>query len=76
VRQVVLLADNTLLQVHTHGIRHIKPGRPVMEWQTPGRRLIEKATANERQVNNAALARALAEALALALALALASRKR
>jgi hypothetical protein len=33
-----------------HGVRHIQPGRPVMEWQTPGRRLIEKATANERQV--------------------------
>lgn len=45
-----LLADNAMLQVHAHGIRHIRPGKPVNEWKTPGKRIIDKATANERQV--------------------------
>lgn len=48
--EVKLLADNAMLQVHTHGIRHIRPGRPVNEWKTPGRKVIEQASANERQV--------------------------
>ncbi|TFJ87655.1 hypothetical protein NSK_001005 [Nannochloropsis salina CCMP1776] len=48
--EVKLLADNAMLQVHTHGIRHIRPGRPVNEWKTPGRKSIEQASANERQV--------------------------
>ena len=39
-----------MLQVHAQGIRHIRPGRPVNEWKTPGRKQIERATANERQV--------------------------
>jgi splicing factor 3B subunit 3 len=47
---VKLLADNAMLQVHAHGIRHIRPGKPVNEWKTPGKRIIDKATANERQV--------------------------
>ena len=47
---VKLLADNAMLQVHAHGIRHIRPGRPVNEWKTPGRKIIERASANERQV--------------------------
>lgn len=46
-----LLADNAMLQVHAHGIRHIRPGKPVNEWKTPGKRIIDKATANERQVS-------------------------
>ncbi len=48
--EVQLLADNAMLQVHAHGIRHIRPARAVNEWKTPGRKQIERATANERQV--------------------------
>ena len=48
--EVQLLADNAMLQVHAQGIRHIRPGRPVNEWKTPGRKTIERASANERQV--------------------------
>ena len=48
--QVVLLADNALLQVHANGIRHIRPDQRTSEWKTPGRRTIEKAAANSRQV--------------------------
>lgn len=52
---VVLLADNALLQVHTEGIRHLRRDehtgeQRVMEWKTPGKKVIEKATANSRQV--------------------------
>ena len=48
--QVVLLADNALLQVHANGIRHIRPDQRTSEWKTPGRRIIERAAANSRQV--------------------------
>ncbi|KAL6757658.1 CPSF A subunit region-domain-containing protein [Haematococcus lacustris] len=45
-----LLADNSLLQVHPGGLRHIRPDRRMNEWKVPGRRQITKATSNERQV--------------------------
>ena len=48
--EVVLLADNSLLQVHSNGIRHIKPDSRVAEWKAPGRKQIDKASANARQV--------------------------
>ena len=48
--EVVILADDALLQVHATGIRHIRPDKRVSEWKTPGRKLIEKASANSRQV--------------------------
>ena len=48
--EVALLADDALLQIHSTGIRHIRPGRPVIEWKTPGRKQIEKASTNSRQV--------------------------
>lgn len=48
--QVVLLADNALLQVHANGIRHIRPDQRTSEWKTPGRRTVEKAAANSQQV--------------------------
>ena len=47
---VALLADDALLQVHADGIRHVRPDRRVNEWKTPGRRRLERAAANERQV--------------------------
>jgi splicing factor 3B subunit 3 len=48
--QVVLLADNALLQVHSQGIRHIRPDQRTSEWKTPGKRMIERAAVNSRQV--------------------------
>jgi splicing factor 3B subunit 3 len=48
--EVVVLADDALLQVHATGIRHIRPDKRVSEWKTPGRKQIEKASANSRQV--------------------------
>eukprot|EP00197_Chlamydomonas_leiostraca_P002569 CAMPEP_0202858070 /NCGR_PEP_ID=MMETSP1391-20130828/754_1 /ASSEMBLY_ACC=CAM_ASM_000867 /TAXON_ID=1034604 /ORGANISM="Chlamydomonas leiostraca, Strain SAG 11-49" /LENGTH=642 /DNA_ID=CAMNT_0049536943 /DNA_START=87 /DNA_END=2011 /DNA_ORIENTATION=- len=45
-----LLADNSLLQIHPNGLRHIRPDRRINEWKVPGRRTITKATTNERQV--------------------------
>lgn len=49
-QQVVLLADNALLQVHNYGIRHIRPDKRTTEWKSPGRRQIERAAVNSRQV--------------------------
>eukprot|EP01038_Epipyxis_sp_PR26KG_P011576 gene11576-15501_t len=46
--QVVLLADNALLQVHSNGIRHIRPDKRMSEWKSAGKILI--ASANSRQV--------------------------
>jgi splicing factor 3B subunit 3 len=48
--EVVTLADDALLQVHANGIRHIRADKRVSEWKTPGRKLIERASANARQV--------------------------
>lgn len=51
---VVLLEDNALLQVHATGIRHIRRGengeKRIGEWKTPGKKQIEKASTNARQV--------------------------
>lgn len=44
---VTLMADNSLLQVQTNGIYHIRPGKPT---QVEKFRRIEKATSNGRQV--------------------------
>ena len=38
------------LQVHPHGLRHIRSDKRVNEWRAPGRRTITKAATNERQV--------------------------
>jgi splicing factor 3B subunit 3 len=48
--QVALLADNALIQVHSNGIRHIRPDQRTSEWKTPGKRLIQLAAVNSRQV--------------------------
>ena len=46
---VVLLDDNSMLQIHSTGIRHIKESGK-SEWKTPGRKPIERASSNARQV--------------------------
>ncbi len=48
--RVQLLADNSMLQVHPGGLRHIRSDRRINEWRAPGRRTIQRATTNERQV--------------------------
>lgn len=37
-------------QVYSHGLRVIMTGQPPQEWRAPGKKQIEKACANERQV--------------------------
>jgi splicing factor 3B subunit 3 len=44
------LADDSILQVTTSGLRHVRPDGRVNEWKAPGRRAIARAAANERQV--------------------------
>ena len=47
--QVQLLADDSVLQVHAEGLRHIKPDGRVNEWRCPGRKKVAKAASNARQ---------------------------
>lgn len=42
--------ENGIIQVHPDGIRHIQEGTRVSEWRTPGKKTIDKAAINERQV--------------------------
>jgi splicing factor 3B subunit 3 len=37
-------------QVHAGGLRHIRTDRRINEWRVPGRRTIQHATTNTRQV--------------------------
>jgi len=48
--EVQLLADNAMLQVHPNGVRHIRPDGRSAEWKTPGKKTIEKASANAHQL--------------------------
>eukprot|EP00884_Botryococcus_braunii_P014213 jgi/Botrbrau1/22793/Bobra.0132s0119.1 len=48
--RVQLLSDNSMLQVHPGGLRHIRSDRRINEWRAPGRRTIHRATTNESQV--------------------------
>lgn len=45
-----LLGDDSLLQVHPAGLRHIKAGRATNEWRAPGRRTITRAASNASQL--------------------------
>ncbi|KAK9916752.1 hypothetical protein WJX75_006568 [Coccomyxa subellipsoidea] len=45
-----LLTDDSMLQIHPSGLRHIRADRRVNEWRAPGRRTIVKAATNEQQV--------------------------
>ncbi|KAL0586355.1 hypothetical protein ABG067_003968 [Albugo candida] len=47
---VALLQDNSMLQVHQNGFRHIRKAQPVTEWKAPGKKVIERCAANARQV--------------------------
>jgi splicing factor 3B subunit 3 len=44
------LGEDSLIQVHPKGIRHIKANKQVNEWPAPQHRSIVAATTNERQV--------------------------
>ena len=51
-----LLSDNSRVQVHAGGVRHIRTNTisteeyTIVEWKTPGGRFVEKASCNGRQV--------------------------
>ncbi|KAG5533303.1 hypothetical protein RHGRI_027481 [Rhododendron griersonianum] len=47
---VSLIGDDSLMQVHPSGIRHIREDGRVNEWQTPGKRTIVKVGSNRLQV--------------------------
>lgn len=47
---VTLLADNSYVQVHTNGFRHITPDGRSTDWQVPIRRYVRYASVNERQM--------------------------
>ncbi|CAJ0920623.1 unnamed protein product, partial [Mesorhabditis belari] len=47
---VLLIGDDSMLQVYPDGIRHIRSDRRVNEWRAPGRRTIVKCALNRRQV--------------------------
>ena len=44
------LGEDSLIQVHPRGIRHIRADRRINEWPAPQHRSIVAATTNERQV--------------------------
>ena len=47
---VCLMNDDSLLQIHAGGLRHIKADKRINEWRTPGRKQISKCTCNSKQV--------------------------
>eukprot|EP00232_Nephroselmis_pyriformis_P023620 CAMPEP_0182873278 /NCGR_PEP_ID=MMETSP0034_2-20130328/12223_1 /TAXON_ID=156128 /ORGANISM="Nephroselmis pyriformis, Strain CCMP717" /LENGTH=801 /DNA_ID=CAMNT_0025005915 /DNA_START=153 /DNA_END=2554 /DNA_ORIENTATION=- len=47
---VALLADNSMLQVHPSGLRHIRADRRINEWKTPGRKQVQQVACNSAQV--------------------------
>ncbi|KAL5711133.1 hypothetical protein ACHQM5_021624 [Ranunculus cassubicifolius] len=47
---VSLLGDDSLMQVHPNGIRHIREDGRINEWKAPGKRTIVKVAANRAQV--------------------------
>ncbi|KAK1311917.1 hypothetical protein QJS10_CPA07g00290 [Acorus calamus] len=47
---VSLLGDDSLMQVHPNGIRHIREDRRINEWRTPGKKTIIKVGSNRLQV--------------------------
>lgn len=44
------IGDDSLLQIHAEGIRHIRYDGRVNEWKAPGKNTITHCTVNERQV--------------------------
>ena len=47
---VHLMSDDSIVQVHTKGIRQIRNGQPVAEWQAPANRNVTRAKLNSQQV--------------------------
>ncbi|KAG6402388.1 hypothetical protein SASPL_134581 [Salvia splendens] len=47
---VSLIGDDSLMQVHPGGIRHIREDGRINEWRTPGKRTIVKVGSNRNQV--------------------------
>ncbi|CAJ2631057.1 unnamed protein product [Trifolium pratense] len=47
---VSLIGDDSLMQVHPNGIRHIREDGRINEWRTPGKRTIAKVGSNRLQV--------------------------
>lgn len=47
---VALMADDSHIQVHENGIRHLQAAKRVNEWRPPPGRRIIAATSNERQI--------------------------
>jgi len=47
---VSTLGDNSLLQIHPNGLRHIRADGRINEWKTPGKKTIVQSAVNERQV--------------------------
>lgn len=47
---VALLGEDSLMQVHPNGIRHIREDGRVNEWRTPGKKTIVKVGSNRLQV--------------------------
>ncbi|KAG4151376.1 hypothetical protein ERO13_D04G061100v2 [Gossypium hirsutum] len=47
---VSLIGDDSLMQVHPNGIRHIREDGRINEWRTPGKRTIVKVGSNGLQV--------------------------
>ncbi|CDP21592.1 unnamed protein product [Coffea canephora] len=47
---VSLIGDDSLMQVHPSGIRHIREDGRINEWRTPGKRTIAKVGSNRLQV--------------------------
>mmetsp|Transcript_2281 Transcript_2281/g.5207 ORF Transcript_2281/g.5207 Transcript_2281/m.5207 type:complete len:1210 (+) Transcript_2281:84-3713(+) len=45
-----LLGENSLLQIHPGGIRHIRTEGRVNQWKTPGNKRITQCAVNDRQV--------------------------
>lgn len=48
--QVVLLADNSYVQVYSNGFRHVTADGRTMDWKAPAKRFIQHASANSRQL--------------------------
>eukprot|EP01104_Vermistella_antarctica_P018274 TRINITY_DN670_c0_g1_i2.p1 TRINITY_DN670_c0_g1~~TRINITY_DN670_c0_g1_i2.p1 ORF type:complete len:1189 (-),score=349.07 TRINITY_DN670_c0_g1_i2:263-3829(-) len=48
--EVLLVGDDSLVQIHPGGIRHIRADKRIHEWKSPGRKTIVHAAANSRQV--------------------------
>eukprot|EP00238_Polyblepharides_amylifera_P001957 CAMPEP_0196584476 /NCGR_PEP_ID=MMETSP1081-20130531/47156_1 /TAXON_ID=36882 /ORGANISM="Pyramimonas amylifera, Strain CCMP720" /LENGTH=1211 /DNA_ID=CAMNT_0041905687 /DNA_START=221 /DNA_END=3856 /DNA_ORIENTATION=- len=48
--RVGLLGEDSFMQAHPQGLRHIRADRRVNEWKTPGRKTVTQVAANLRQV--------------------------